>query len=323
MLQCAHCIRTWKWLLLFLVVISYINNSCHSLALKVSVFGATGGVGQLICKRLISNGYSVKAISRDPTTAKGFENLNECKILKADARQLQSLTGDVIDSDIFIISVGTTAFPTKKWDNGNTPKVACVQTVENILDAIQKIKVSPKAVVLLSSIGVERTQSPPFNILNSFGILDAKLESENLLLQRCEALGSIGIVVRPGRLVGAPFTNFDLAKLLNVTQGENKGIVIDTRDVLSGDVERQDVAEVIVRLLQSIKSTSMTSTATTSSPTKKLPSFVPFVAPAQQRNIRFSIINKPGDVPTDSEWGKLLSLFTVPTADMLTTRSSD
>lgn len=176
---------------------------------------------------------------------------------------------------------------------------------------------------------MERTQSPPFSILNSFGILDAKLESENLLLQRCDALNSIGIVVRPGRLVGAPFTNFDLAKLLNLTQGENKGVVIDTRDVLSGDVERQDVADAIVRLLQSIGSTSAVSTASTSvsTSTHKLTSFLPFSLSSSStptpKNIRFSIINKPGNAPTETEWGKLLSLFTVPVADMLTTRTSN
>ena len=316
-----------NYLLLVLVFISYADISCYSLALKVSVFGATGGVGQLICKRLINDGYSVKAISRDPTAAKGFENLNECKILKADAREIQTHIGDVIDSDIFIISVGTTAFPTKKWNNGNTPKVACVQTVQNIIDAIQKSKVSPKAIVLLSSIGVERTQGPPFSILNLFGILDAKLESENLLLQRCEALNTIGVVVRPGRLVGAPFTNFDLAKLLNITQGENKGIVLDTRDILSGDVDRRDVADAIVRLLQSIGSTSMASVTTeSSSPVKKFVTFLPIsssLPSTQHRKIRFSIINKPGNAPSETEWGKLLSLFTVPAADMLTTRISD
>ena len=192
----------------------------------VSVFGATGGVGQLISKRLLKEGYNVKAITRDPSTAKTFQNLENCKIIQADAKIPNTLNGDVINSDVFIISVGTTAFPTKKWDNGNTPKEACVQTVKSILDSIQTNKISPKAIVLLSSIGVERTNKPPFSILNAFGILDAKLESENLLLERCKALKTVGIVVRPGRLVGAPFTNFDLAKLFNITQGSNKGSIL-------------------------------------------------------------------------------------------------
>lgn len=47
-----------------------------------------------------------------------------------------------------------------------------------------------------------------------------------------DELGYDAVVVRPGRLVGAPFTNFDLAKLLNLDQGSNKGIIIDKRYLL-------------------------------------------------------------------------------------------
>lgn len=137
---------------------------------------------------------------------------------------------------------------------------------------------------------------PPFSILNSFGILDAKIDSENILIERLERLNAKCIVIRPGRLVGEPFTNFDLAKLLKLDQGDKKGIAIDTRDVLSGDIERADVAETLSRLLRSQIS---------------------------ERVARFSIINTPGPAPSESQWGKLLSLFTVSQSDMLTTRKSN
>ena len=60
---------------------------------------------------------------------------------------------------------------------------------------------------LLSSIGVERQSQFPFLILNLFGVLDAKLESEKVFAKRVKEIGSKSIIVRPGRLVGAPFTN--------------------------------------------------------------------------------------------------------------------
>jgi len=34
----------------------------------------------------------------------------------------------------------------------------------------------------------------------------------------------------------------------------------------------------------------------------------------------YSIINKPGGAPSESDWGRLLSLFTVSAEDMATTR---
>ena len=64
-----------------------------------------------------------------------------------------------------------------------------------------------------------------------------------------EELGFDAVIVRPGRLVGAPFTNFDLAKLLKLDQKENKGIILDRRDVLAGDCERADVATAISKIL--------------------------------------------------------------------------
>ena len=110
-----------------------------------------------------------------------------------------------------------------------------------------------------------------------------------------EELGFDAVIVRPGRLVGAPFTNFDLAKLLKLDQKENKGIILDTRDVLAGDCERADVATAISKILIS----TLTS----------------------KKNV-FSIINKPGNSPSDMDWGRMLSLFTVSQDDLLVTRSS-
>ena len=149
-------------------------------------------------------------------------------------------------------------------------------------------KTKPRRLVLLSSIGVERCDVFPFKILNSYGVLDCKRAAEDVFLSVCRRIGSDAIVVRPGRLVGAPFTNFDLAKLLQKNQGEDKGIVIDVRENLAGDVERKDVASAIAKLIEE---------------------------ETLQSEVIFSIINKPGKEPTEREWGKLLSLFTVSKMD--------
>ena len=115
------------------------------------------------------------------------------------------------------------------------------------------------------------------------------------IFRMSDELGFEAVIVRPGRLVGAPFTNFDLAKLLKLDQKDNKGIILDRRDVLAGDCERADVATAISKVLIS-----------------KL---------ATRKNI-FSIINKPGGAPSDMDWGRMLSLFTVSQEDLSDTRSS-
>jgi nucleoside-diphosphate-sugar epimerase len=271
-----------------------------TLASKVAVFGASGGVGQQICRTLLNNNFEVTATSRDITKLDSadatFELLKGCDYVQADARIPETIPSAIEGANSIIISVGTTAFPTSKWKNGNDPKAACFDTVNNILNAIAGLEIKPENVVLLSSIGAERVDKIPYKILNSYGVLDEKRNSEVLLFERAKELGFRPIVCRPGRLVGAPFTNFDLAKLFNIDQGSNKGIILDTRDVLDGDVERADVAESIMRLLCA-----------------SLPNKDP---------IMYSIINKPGDTPTDMQWGTLLSLFTVSQEDMLTSRST-
>jgi uncharacterized protein YbjT (DUF2867 family) len=166
-------------------VVAFISiiSSCN--ALRASVFGASGGVGQLICNTLMkTDGIdSVIAVSRSAKSLAAFELLNGCTFVEADALQIDTLRPALSGADYVIISVGTTAFPTKKWDNGNDPQTACVKTVETILQSISDSRDIPKKIVLLSSIGVETVDKMPFKLLNSFGVLDAKRQSEELLFR--------------------------------------------------------------------------------------------------------------------------------------------
>ena len=156
-----------------------------ALGLKATVFGASGGVGQLICRSLksVKGIDTVTAVSRNANSLATFDLLKGCEFVEADALKTESLKPALDSADFVIISVGTTAFPTSKWKGGNTPQVACVDTVESILRGIAKSKRRPKKVILLSSIGVERAGQFPFKILNTFGVLDAKRDSEKLLFR--------------------------------------------------------------------------------------------------------------------------------------------
>jgi uncharacterized protein YbjT (DUF2867 family) len=156
-----------------------------NIALRACVFGASGGVGQLICNSLKNAPEinSVVAVSRNLDSLSAFELLSGCSFVEADALKIDSLRPALSGADFVIISVGTTAFPTKKWDNGNDPQTACVKTVETILQSIADSGEIPKKIVLLSSIGVDRVDMMPFKLLNSFGVLDAKRQSEDLLFK--------------------------------------------------------------------------------------------------------------------------------------------
>ena len=110
---------------------------------KVSVFGATGGLGQWSCHYLLKGKHDVYAITRDKFavlealssgSCSQFELLRGCKLVEANARVLdEALIESVRGAKSVIISLGTTAFPTKKWEGGNRPKAACVDTGRSFL----------------------------------------------------------------------------------------------------------------------------------------------------------------------------------------------
>jgi hypothetical protein len=114
--------------------------------------------------------------------------------------------------------VGTTAFPTKKWNGGNTPNAIDNLAVRRVCDALIKERKNPIKVVLVTSVGVERTQAFPFLILNLFGVLDAKRSGEEAVKEMAATSGGTldYAIIRPGRLVGGPYTNLDLAKLMQI-----------------------------------------------------------------------------------------------------------
>lgn len=279
-------------IILLLVIICIITQMS---ALKTTIFGATGGVGQLVAKKLLDSSNNSKnklnnviAVTRNIENAKKFELLQGCSFKMADAREKNNdLIECLIDTDNIVVSLGTTAFPTSKWEGGkNNPQIANVDTMNNIMSSLTSLKEKkkniPKRMILVSSIGVERSNEMPFKILNSYGVLDSKLQQEKIFLEGCENLNIQGIVIRPGRLVGEPFTNFDLAKLFGIDQGKNQGICVDKRDNLSGDVERADIATAIVCVINARYCVN--------------------------RGV-FSIINTPGPPPSEQQWSSLLDMF--------------
>ena len=263
------------------------KSKLYAMSPSYTIIGATSGVGQTIVQEIMKKegeNAKIKAVTRNRKSAEKFKMLEGCNFVQADARDPLSLPPALENTDFLILSIGTTAFPSKKWEEGkNKPKIACLDSVVNILDAVKCMDIMkrPKKVILISSIGVERANQLPFSILNSFGVLDYKRESERVLREFSEETGITSIVVRPGRLVGAPFTNNDLAALFKTDQGKKRGLEVSRRDDVAGDTERRDVATVVLKVLE-MKSSSGTYSV-------------------------FSVVNKKGDALTESALRELLS----------------
>lgn len=189
----------------------------------VVVVGGTGGVGQLVTKKLRNqNEYKVRVTSRNVETAKETIDDKEVEVVAVDLISEDStsaLKAAMNGASALVISVGTTAFPTKRWKGGNNPKAIDEEAVKRIASVAKEIS-GLKRVVLLTSVGVDRTGEMPFLILNLFGVLDAKKSGEAAIISASESGNFEYAIVRPGRLVGGPYTNLDVAKLLQIEGGK-------------------------------------------------------------------------------------------------------
>ncbi len=214
---------------------------------KILVAGATGGVGQLVVAKLLAKDLSVRALTRTRSKAESmFEG--KVEIIEGDIRYPNTLAEATQDINYIICCTGTTAFPSLRWDfvnlfqPANSPEAVDGEGVKNLLAAAPQ---DLKRFVFVSSAGVLRKDELPYNILNAFGVLDAKLMGEKAII----ASGLPYTIVRPGRLIDGPYTSYDLNTLLRAKTDGKKAVKIKLGDDLNGEASRVDVANTCVESL--------------------------------------------------------------------------
>lgn len=237
---------------------------------RVLVAGATGGVGQLVVANLLEKGFVVRVLTRSASKVeKMFDNRVE--IALGDIRQPTTLPPATQNVTYIICCTGTTAFPSKKWDFDttdstqglesliewskiyldseyrrahakNSPEQVDAQGVSNLVSAAPK---DLKRFIFVSSTGVLRKDKPPFNLLNGFGVLDAKLKAEQAIIDS----GLPYTIIRPARLIDGPYTSYDLNTLLKAKTQGKLGVVVGTGDTLVGQTSRIDVASACVECI--------------------------------------------------------------------------
>jgi len=205
----------------------------------VVVIGANGGVGQLVCARLASAGYEVTALTRrsaefeaEALNARGLSG-NVERRGGVDCRDAKALaTSKAFENvDAVVCCLGTTAFPSKRWRDvdgswTNGPRETDFESVRNVVDVIKRKSPKCKRFVMVSSVGVLRTNVMPFIILNAFGVLKCKRQGEEYV----ERSGLNFTLLRPGRLTDGPYTSFDLNTLLKATSGTRRKVQIGGGD---------------------------------------------------------------------------------------------
>ena len=214
---------------------------------KILVAGATGGVGQLVIAKLLAKKLNVRALTRNKAKADSMFD-ERVEIAEGDLRYPNTLIDALQNIDYLICCTGTTAFPSIRWDFknlfqvSNNPQAVDGEGIEHLVSLTPK---DLKRFVFVSSCGVLRKDQLPFNILNAFGVLDAKLKGEKAIANS----GFPYTIIRPGRLIDGPYTSYDLNTLLQAKTDGKKGVVIESGDSLNGDTSRIDVANACVESL--------------------------------------------------------------------------
>ena len=237
---------------------------------RVLVAGSTGGVGQLTVAKLLEKGFQVRVLTRNAEKAeKMFENQVEIGV--GDIRNPSSLAPVTENVTQIICCTGTTALPSTKWDFDtlqqstgqqswaewlkiyfdtqyrrkhaqNSPEQVDAEGVSNLVSAAPK---DLKRFVFVSSAGVLRKDQLPYNLLNAFGVLDAKQKGEEAIIRS----GLPYTIIRPGRLIDGPYTSYDLNTLVKATTGGRLGVEVGVGDQLTGQTSRVDVASACVECL--------------------------------------------------------------------------
>ena len=243
---------------------------------KILVAGATGGVGQLVVAKLLAKNLNVRALTRTRSKAETMFD-RQVEIVEGDIRYPNTLREATQDIDYIICCTGTTAFPSLRWDfanlfqPSNSPEAVDGEGVKNLVAAAPQ---NLKRFVFISSAGVKRKDELPYNILNAFGVLDAKLMGEKAIT----ASGLPYTIIRPARLIDGPYTSYDLNTLLRAKTDGTKAVEIEPGDRLNGEASRIDVANACVEALFDDNTI----------------------------NKDFSIANE-GDRPTNLDWQQLFS----------------
>ncbi|AEE85925.1 NAD(P)-binding Rossmann-fold superfamily protein [Arabidopsis thaliana] len=212
----------------------------------VLVVGGTGGVGQLVVASLLKRNIRSRLLLRDldkATKLFGKQDEYSLQVVKGDTRNAEDLDPSMFEGVTHVIcTTGTTAFPSKRWNEENTPEKVDWEGVKNLISALPS---SVKRVVLVSSVGVTKSNELPWSIMNLFGVLKYKKMGEDFLRDS----GLPFTIIRPGRLTDGPYTSYDLNTLLKATAGERRAVVIGQGDNLVGEVSRLVVAEACIQAL--------------------------------------------------------------------------
>jgi uncharacterized protein YbjT (DUF2867 family) len=202
------------------------GSNLHMAYTKVFVAGGTRGVGHFIVEKLAGKGIEVVALARSGEAAAALNSMEGVTAVVGDAFNQKDVENAMDGCDAAITTLGGTTEDRRVDYEGNN----------NVIESAGILGV-PR-IILVSSIGCgsSKEAAPPsvFEVLKD--VLAAKEKAENILIKYYTNVN--WTIIRPGGLKSEPMT----------------GEAILTEDNTSiGSIHREDVADLVVRALDSPK----------------------------------------------------------------------
>jgi uncharacterized protein YbjT (DUF2867 family) len=194
---------------------------------KVFVAGGSKGVGRAIVEKLAGRGTEVVALVRSDEAKDELDSMEGVTAVLGDAFDRKAVESAMDGCDAAVTTLGGKTADGRRVDyegNGNVIESAGILGVPRV--------------ILVTSIGcgTSREAAPPsvFEVLKE--VLAAKEKAENLLIDYYTNVN--WTIIRPGGLVTAPMTG--------------RGVLTEDSTAI-GSIHREDVAELVVRALDSPK----------------------------------------------------------------------
>lgn len=193
---------------------------------KVFVAGGSKGVGNAIIEKLSERGTEVVALVRSEESKKELDQIAGVTAILGDAFDQKGVENAMDGCDAAITTLGGTTDNRRVDYEGNN----------NVIESAGILGV--QRIVLVTSIGCgsSKAAAPPnvFEVLKN--VLEAKEKAENVLIEWYT--NSNWSIIRPGGLVSEAMTG--------------KAILTEATTAI-GSIHREDVADLVIKVLDSSK----------------------------------------------------------------------
>jgi len=172
---------------------------------RVIITGATGFIGNALCRELIQGRYEVVELSRGPEMGKALLP-NQVKVVKWDTQSSEGWA-DYADGAYAIVNLAGENIASGTWTTERKQRIlqSRLDAGKAVVEAVEKVKTKPQVVIQSSGIGyygdsgdeiVDET-SPPGS-----GFLVEVAKQWEKTTQEVESMGVRHVVIRTGVVLG-------------------------------------------------------------------------------------------------------------------------